>query len=799
MPFTDIRASEGANKITVSSCYHCGQACDDAQFGVEDKQFCCYGCKTVYEILQDNNLCEYYSYESSPGIRLEDSPDESFAYLDDEQIKSKLILFEIDGTSRVQLNIPSIHCISCIWLLENLHKLNSDILKSEVNFAKKTVLIDFNIDKIPLSKVASLLASTGYKPAISLEEQPAKSANSKLIIQLAVAGFCFGNIMMLSFPEYFGIDHADYQLKSLFSFLNIALSIPVVFYSAQDYFMSAWKSFRQKQINIDVPIAVGIAVLFIRSGIDILNQTGPGYMDSLAGLVFFLLIGRWFQNKTYESLAFDRDYKSYFPLAVSKLDDHDWSACLVHNLKKGDHIRIRNNEIVPADSLLSSHSGHFDYSFVTGESKSIKLKAGDLVYAGGKVIGQPAIMVVSKMASQSHLTSLWNNEVFAKSAQHNYKSLMDRVAKVFTWSVLFLALLTGLYWYWHDQASVWLTVSAVLMVACPCALALAAPFTYGNMLRVFGTHGLYLRNAEVVESMANVDAVVFDKTGTITYGSNNLTWHGSISDREFNWVKSLAASSTHPLSVLITKSIKGSIATLTHFEEHVGQGTVGKMGETVIRLGSAEFVGIKDAGPFKNTRVYVAVDGIVKGYFEIGTKLRIGIKDLVGRLGNKVKALLSGDNTSDKDSMSSVFHPETELVFMQSPQDKLNYISAMQKDGNEVLMLGDGLNDAGALKQSNVGIAVSDNTGLFTPSCDGILRGDQLKNLDLFLDLSKSAVSILKLSLVISLVYNLIGLGFAVTGHLTPLIAAILMPISSISVVAFTTFMVNLKARLVLS
>lgn len=799
MSLSHILISESGKKSAVSTCYHCGQPCDIDQFLIDTKQFCCYGCKTVFEILQENNLCDYYTYESSPGIRLEDGLDESFAYLDEDQVRSKMILFEIDGISRVQLSVPSIHCISCIWLLENLNKLNSAVLKSEVNFAKKTVLIDFNINKMPLSKVASLLTLTGYKPVVSLEEEPVNPTNSRLIIQLAVAGFCFGNIMMLSFPEYLGIDQGDIQLKSLFAFLNITLSLPIVFYSAQDYFLSAWKSFRQKQINIDVPIAVGISVLFIRSGIDILWQTGPGYMDSLAGLVFFLLIGRWFQNKTYESLAFDRDYKSYFPLAVSKLEDHEWSACLVQDLKKGDHIRIRNNEIVPADSLLLSDVGHFDYSFVTGESKSIKLRAGDLVYAGGKVIGQPLTMVVNKRTSQSHLTSLWNNEVFTKANNRNYKSFMDKVAKVFTWSVLLLALITGIYWYWQDSTRVWLTVSAVLMVACPCALALAAPFTYGNMLRVFGTYGLYLRNAEIVENMASIDELVFDKTGTITYGSNDVAWYGDMNDHELTLVKSLASSSTHPLSMLVAKSIKGSIVALNHFEEHVGRGVIGSIGEHEARVGSAEFVGIENAAPIQNTRVYVSTNGNVKGYFEIGTKLRTGIKELVGRLGNKVKALLSGDSAADKDSLSSVFYSETELVFMQSPQDKLNYISTLQESGSKVLMIGDGLNDSGALKQSNVGIAVSDSAGLFTPSCDGILRGDNLKALDVFLNLSKSALTILKISLGISLIYNIVGLAFAVTGHLTPLVAAILMPISSISVVAFTTFMVNLKARLAFS
>ncbi|MFZ1809449.1 MAG: heavy metal translocating P-type ATPase metal-binding domain-containing protein [Cyclobacteriaceae bacterium] len=791
------------NKQRGVACFHCGQPCKEGDFLTNDKSFCCYGCKTVYEILNENDLCEYYDFESNPGVRLEVDKDETYAYLDNPEISSKLLLFEINGLSRVQFYVPAIHCISCIWLLENLNRLDTGVLKSEVNFAKKTVLVDFKVQDIPLSKVASLMASTGYKPLISLDsekETPKKNLDKQLIIQLAVAGFCFGNIMLLSFPEYFGIDHAEKSLRELFSYLNIVLALPVIFYSGRDYFISAWKSFRQQQINLDVPIAIGITVLFVRSASDILSQSGPGYMDSLAGLVFFLLIGRWFQDKTYESLAFDRDYKSYFPLAVYRKEKDDWKACVVHQLDKGDHIRIRNKEIVPADSLLINDSAYVDYSFVTGEANPVKVNAGELVYAGGRIVGQPAALTITKKTSQSHLTSLWNNDAFNKPESKTYQSLMDKVAKVFSWSVLGLALATGLYWYWADASRVWLIVTAVLMVACPCALALAAPFTYGSMLRVFGNHGLYLKNAEVVESMANVDAIVFDKTGTITHGSNSVVWNGTISDEELMVVKTIASSSTHPLSILITKSINGNVLKLIDdYEEFPGKGVLGRVDDMAVLLGSETFVGAKETEAYAGTRVYVAINGLQKGYFEIGTLVRPGIKELLRNLGARVRALLSGDSSAEKERMQAIFDANTLLKFSQTPHDKLHFISELQSKGNTVMMLGDGLNDSGALKQSDVGIAIADDTGVFTPSCDGILNGPQLEKLDVFLELSKSALTVLKVSLGISLLYNILGLSFAVTGHLTPLVAAILMPISSISVVVFTTFMVNMIARKKLS
>jgi hypothetical protein len=269
-------------------------------------------------------------------------------------------------------------------------------------------------------------------------------------------------------------------------------------YSARDYFVNAWHTFTQRQINIDVPIAVGLLALFFRSAYDILTHTGPGYMDSLVGLVFFLLIGRWFQNKTYDSLAFDRDYKSYFPLAVMKWSGSGWVPVIVHDLQVGDQIRIRNLEIIPADSTMLSEKAFIDYSFVTGESKPVQVKLGDTVYAGGRLVGQPIELSVAKITSQSHLTRLWNNQIFQKPEESHYKKIIDRAARRFTWVVMGVAVVTAVVWYYLDPSQMWLVLTAVLMVACPCALALAAPFTYGNMLRVFGRHGFYLKNADVL-------------------------------------------------------------------------------------------------------------------------------------------------------------------------------------------------------------------------------------------------------------------------------------------------------------
>lgn len=783
-----------AEVIDSTKCFHCGQHCEEIIFSNE-KPFCCVGCKSVFEILNENNLCEYYSLDKQSGTTQKNSSTSSFAYLDDPEVRKKLLTFSSNELEKVEFQIPAIHCVSCIWLLENLRKLNKGVLRTQVSFGKKTAEIEYNPRLVKLSEVGNLLASLGYAPVVNLDssEEKKKEVDKSLVYRLAIAGFCFGNVMLFSFPEYLGLDHQDAYLMRIFSWLNLVLSVPVFFYSAKDYFSSALKSFKQKQINIDVPIAAGLLALFLRSSYDIISATGPGYLDSFTGLVFFLLIGRWFQSKTYESLAFDRDFKSYFPLAVSRLQKDEWKPVIIYELKRGDHIRIRNMEIVPADSVLLDDYAYFDYSFVTGEARPVKVSQGDTVYAGGRLIGEPVQMIVEKKTSQSHLTSLWNKDSFKKIEESHYQKIIDRAARRFTWVVLVIAFLTAVFWYFYQPAEMWLVLTAVLMVACPCALALAAPFTYGSMLRAFGRNNFYLKNADVIERLASIDSVVFDKTGTVTYGNiPEVQFSNPITDDELLVIKRLTNASTHPLSRVITRAIQGnSEAKLSYFKELPGKGIQAMVNGKFIQVGSAEFVGFENEIDSNSSVVFVSVDDQVKGYFSIRIKTRERIQEMLNRLGRKCVALLSGDNEADLLKMAAIFNPSVKLLFNQDPHDKLAFVADLQKAGKKVLMVGDGLNDSGALKQSDVGIAVTDDTGVFTPACDGILAGNSLVLLDKFMALAKSSATILKTAFAISFFYNAVALAFAVTGHLTPLVAAILMPISSVSVVGFSTLAVN--------
>lgn len=775
-------------------CFHCGQPCSGQTIRKYDKSFCCFGCQAIFEILDENNLCEYYSLHAAPGSRNgEKNEAGEFDYLNDAAIRKQVVVFDSPDLCKVDFYVPAIHCISCLWLLENFSRLCPGIIRSQVVFSSKRAIIEFNPTIVTLGEVASKLSSIGYRPHIQ-QKKSKTIRDTTTVSQLAVAGFAFGNCMLLSFPEYLGLDATEESLAPLFSYLNIALAIPVLLYSASHYFRSSWTGLRQRNLTVDIPIAFGLAALFFRSTYDVVFHVGPGYFDSFTGLVFFLLIGRWFQDKTYETLAFDRDYGSYLPLAIQKLAGGSWKSTLIYELRPGDIIRIRNREVVPADAQLHSPRAYIDYSFVTGESRPVEVKAGDTVHAGGRLVGTPIVLTVEKATAQSHLTSLWNSPAFQKEKRRNQLTI-DVAARWFTGFVLLFSAAVGVYWYVADPDRWWLIFTSVLIVACPCALALAAPFTHGNMLRVFGRHGFYLRNTDVLEQIAAIDSVVFDKTGTITHNKASVQFTGNLSAEEQEYVASLAATSTHPLSERVAGHFKRGVWPVANVVERPGKGIEGDVHGQRVKIGSAAFVNTHLASSPSGSQVFVSINDQLRGYFDVTMQLRDGIEEVVDSLSTRPMALLSGDGEGDRVRMSEIFPATAELLFNQSPQEKMEFIKNWKSQGRRVMMIGDGLNDAGALQASDIGVAVSDHAGLFTPACDGILKGDSLPLLPVFIRLARTSVDILKVSFAVSFLYNFISLGIAASGHLSPLVAAIIMPLSSISVVGLSSALVALHSR----
>jgi P-type Cu+ transporter len=782
----------------MNTCFHCNSECV-VELTFDNKHFCCNGCQIVYEILSGNDLGNYYLIDKNPGIKAGKDFQGKFNFLDLEEFRSKLIFFSENQISKIRFFLPQIHCSSCLWLLERLAKLRQGIIQSQVNFTKKEVEITFDESVISLRELAELLASIGYPPSITLADYEGKSvvrSDKKLIAQIGVAGFCFGNMMLLSFPEYLGLDESDENFQTAFNYLNLALSVPVLVYCSKDYLVSAWKAVRSKFINLDVPISLGILAFYAQSVYEIVSGSGAGYLDSFAGLIFFLLVGKWFQQTTYATINFERDYKSYFPVAVSKIEGDSEQIVALRTIKTGDHLVIRNNELIPADAVLKKGTGRIDYSFVSGESALISKQPGDKLYAGGRQTGQAIEIEVEKEVENSYLTSLWNNPVFDKEKSNT--SFTEIITRYFTFIILLLAAGGGIYWAVADPSKWLFVIVSVLIIACPCAIALSLPFTYGNSIRILGRKSFYLRSSKVVESVSDITDLVFDKTGTITYtNQSHIEWQGEkLNDTQVIAIGKITGNSSHPLSRQITRFLnrKPGAEPLHELTELPGKGIYAKAGEYTYRIGSAAWLGIpaETAG----TRVYVTENDRLLGAFLFGNVYRPGIEKLFTDLGIKHRLhILSGDNDSEKSTLEKMVPEGTRMLFNQGPEDKLNYISSLQQAGKKVMMLGDGLNDAGALRQSNVGVSVVDDVYSFSPSSDAIIPGQKLDTLKKFIDFCQYSKTVVKLSYGFSVFYNLVGLSFALTGTLTPLVAAILMPLSSVSVVVMVTVLTNLRGR----
>lgn len=780
------------------SCHHCGDDCPTESHRIAEYYFCCQGCQTVYELLSESGLEAFYAEGDAPGVRARGATADTYAYLDEERIQQLLLLYADRHQHKVRLQLPTIHCSSCLYLLEHLGRLHAGVIAVRVDFAQRQALITYDPEQLGLRALAELLHRIGYPPQIDLTAgQEARPSNSDrpLLLKIGITGFLFGNIMLLSFPEYLstGSDLIE-GFRGFFSYLILALSLPVLLYGARDYFRSSWAAIQQGGLTIDVPIAIGISVIFLRSLYEIIAGQGAGYLDSMAGLVFFLLIGRWYQGKVYDSLSFERDFRSFFPLSVRCERAGEERSIPVMDLAVGNAIAVLGQDIIPADCVLESEAMSVDYSFVTGESRAVELHRGDRIYAGGRNLSGRVALRVEKKVSQSYLTDLWNQSAFDRS-RPVLSGLLDRLSGRFTRWVLAIAALTGLYWGLSDMALLMDAVTAVLIVACPCALALSVPYALGNARRLLAKAGLYTKSTETLEALAAVDTIVFDKTGTLTHqgtGSGHFVGEPVGAEVE-EAVAALVAQSSHPISRMIAGLLGPSSCAISGYTEVVGQGIAGQVSGMDIKLGSADYVGA-NAGQAGGPGSYLWVDGRVLGRYEADRALRPAVEDIVRSLRPEAQLLLlSGDNDAEAGMLSPYFQAE-EMHFMQSPQDKMAFIQALQEEGKRVMMIGDGLNDAGALQQADVGVALTDDLGQFTPASDAILQSDALQALPAMRRYAAFGLRVVHWSVAFSLLYNLVGIGYAVQGLLTPLIAAILMPLSSVTVVGFAVLMTSARA-----
>jgi Cu+-exporting ATPase len=762
--------------------------------------FCCDGCAAVYDLLRESDLCAYYDLEKVPGNVPPAYPKEKWAFLDDRDIEKSLLQFRSAQLAIVTLQVPGLHCTSCIYLLENLGRLMPGIASSEVNFLKKEILVKYDPTLTSLRKLVERLAAIGYPPVINLaatKQSSAKTQKKSEFYRIGVAGFCFANIMVLSLPEYFDTKGAlTPSLIQLFRILNAVLVIPAFAYSAGNIFRSAFAALRVRSINMDLPVALGLTGLAIQSYFEVITGTGGGYFDSMSGFIFFLLVGRFFQNRTQQSLSFDRDYTAYFPLAVTRIRDAKTESVRVTELKKYDLIEVHHDELIPADSLLETNEAEIDYAFVTGESRHVDCKKGEFLYAGGRNKGQKLRLRVMEEVSQSYLTKLWNAKAYEKQLKGTTGQWASRMAGYFTVAVIIIATFTGIYWAFTDSSVMMRAITSTLIVACPCVLALTLPFTFGAVMRIFSRNGLFLKNGECIENLAKTDTIILDKTGTLSSAATSIRYEGEpLTNEEKNLIAGVAEHSAHPVSRTLAKIAAHDEYNypITNWKEVIGSGVEAEINGNKVRIGQRSFVG-DNLNP-NEQGTFVSINGEIKGFFRSVYTFRSGLKSLVKRLSRSFRLfVLSGDDSRDEKRLLEFFK-DSQLFFRQTPADKVRFIAHEQAKGHYVMMIGDGLNDAPALQRSDFGITVTDDINSFTPAADAILDAEKINLLPRFTAMARRSKYIVFGSFIFSTLYNFVGLSFAVQGRLEPWVVAILMPISSITVILYTQISTRLMAK----
>lgn len=765
----------------MSKCFHCG---DDivTLTKFEDHEFCCTGCSSVYQIINNAGLSNFYK-ENSVGTKYSDTV--YFDYLELPEIQKKVISYQDEKRTVVKFILPSIHCASCVWLLERLSKLSPGILFSEVDFLTKRITIHFNHNNLSLKEVGQLLNSIGYEPKLNFKKK--NSSFKSLIIKIGVAGFCFGNIMLLSFPEYLGGD-PSLEWKQFFSYLNIILSFPIVLYAAIPFYRGVQSALKAKKVSVDILIVIGIISLFGRSLYEIFVLNQGGYIDSLSGLVFFLLIGKWFQAKVFSELSFEKENSNYLPLAILKKGEDGFSIAELNKINNSDVIRVRNGEIVPFNSKVVSLKGKIDNSFITGEELPIPIKEGDKVFCGAQVLGEYLDLEVENIESEQ-LSDLWRSR--SSSDEVDNELINSKVITVFTITILLIAISSFIFWSFESLERAFLASTSVLIIACPCALALSAPTVFGLILRKMAKHGLYLKSPTIIKKLSEIRNIVFDKTGTITNKKIKVEWHGDVlNETDQLVVNQMIKNSTHSLASELVRTGLPSIE-LNEYKEYPGEGMVAKVGGSEYKIGVSSFLGIENDGG--GLRIYVEKEKQIVGKFVVKLSTRKGMEEMMTSLkGDFNSYLLSGDPGLVKSDYKHLFANPENIVKDASPETKRKKIVSLN-NSVPTLMIGDGINDSLAFDSAHVGVSVIEKVGSFFPSCDGLLEGGKLKNLNSFISLSRYANQVLIFCYVFSFTYNIIGLYYAVTLSLTPLFSAILMPLSSVSVVVIANVALRLK------
>jgi Cu+-exporting ATPase len=779
------------------SCSHCNlEFPEEHMIKEEDLYFCCKGCQGVYHLINDKELNSYYSKVgnkqlSPPKENLVDS-----STFDSESFKDEFVKELPNGNFQISLHIEGIHCSACVWLNEQILYETDGIIEANINFSTNRAKIVYDSSVIPLSRIIDTIRSIGYDASpFKASEQGKKLDRERrdYYIRLAVGIFGTMNIMWIAIALYTGyFTGIEQNMKTILNVAEWILATPVLFYSGLIFFKGAYFGLKNRVVNMDILVATGSLLTYIYSIYITVFELGEAYFDSVTMIITFILIGKFLELLSKRGISQSLDLiGKYRPTEVELLDG---SKVSVKELKVGDVVVIRSGERVGVDGKVISGNGSFDESMITGESNPIQKTISDEVLSGTLLVDGFVQVETTKEENESHISRLVSMLEESMNKKPKIENLANSISGYFSIVILGLSLLTFLGWYFAngDFQTAFIISVSVLIIACPCALALATPIATLVGLKLGSNRGILFKEASFLETMAKADYLALDKTGTITEGKPEVVNFKQFGEFKKELLFSLLQTSKHPISIGVSKYLEEKNKELkkveiSDFKTHPAKGLEGKFGKIELLAGSGLF--FQERGFIipefsEKSHLWFAIDGEIVALFELEDKIRNGAKEnleKIQKMGIKIH-ILSGDNQETVREVAEKIGVENwEANFR--PEDKLDFIETKQREGKTVVMAGDGLNDVLALSTSNIGIAMGSGMDIAMEVGDVVLQKDNMETLYQSFYVSHRTFKLIKQNLGLSLLYNSITIPVAMAGFVIPLVASISMSLSSMIVV----------------
>ena len=795
-----------------SSCFHCGlpippaAKCETEIKGIQ-RAFCCPGCLAVCRMIHDTGLDEFYrrnNYEESQ-LPPPEMPVDLDQY-DLEEVQAEFVRTLANDYKEANLLVEGIHCAACVWLIEHALKKMEGVEAAEVNLAHQRVLVRWNSKLLKLSAIMQQLGRLGYAAAPfnpETAEGSMQRSNRALLFRMAFAGFGVLNIMWISIALYAGaFTGIDVEHKQFFHWTSLVIATPVLIYSGWPFFRSAWAGLLQRHLTMDLPIAIGSAVTYLYSAWITWRQSGEVYFDTVVTFLFFILVGRYLEglSKRNASSAALR-LMELQPRLATLLGAEGEQRVSTRKLKAGDQVLVRPGEKIPADGKVISGLSHVDESMLSGESHPVRKEPGNQAIAGTINMDGSLTLLVEDVGSHTVLAKIVHLVEVAQGSKAAVQRVADRIVPWFVAATLGLATLTFLYWLRTDFDIALLAAVSVLIITCPCALGLATPMAIAVGVGAGSRRGVLVRNGQALENLSKITHVIFDKTGTLTEGRMRVQELLPVAGLESSHLLTMAAAveshSGHPLAQAIASAAAAPLPPCNGFRAISGMGVTGIVENQSIIIGNRRLLeerGIaipeeqiarqQQIESFMGVGVFVAIEDRLAGLIHIQDRVRDQSADLVDTLRSQGLGLtlLTGDSRGAAEQLREQLG-EMNIVAEVLPEEKEQEVLRLQQQGERVLMIGDGINDAPALARADASIAMGSGMDVSMECADIILMNSELERIGFAFLLAKKTLRTIYQNIGISLLYNAILVPAAMAAMITPVFAAIAMPLSSLLVI----------------